>query len=224
MPNLLSVVATERSEEWWLARHQQKLAELKVIKEPIELLFLGDSITHEWEAEGEQYWQQYFAHRKAFNLGFAGDRTEHLLWRLQNGEIHNLSPKWIVLLIGTNNAGHRLDAPEDIAAGVQTILDELHHRLPTSKVLLMAIFPRSRTTKKPMRQRVDDTNTLIKAFSDGKQVHWLNINKQFLTEDGVLLESVMPDLLHLNSAQYDIWAKAVLLYFKCNRLLRIQSK
>jgi beta-glucosidase len=206
----LSIIPTERSEDWWQQRHQQKVLELKEINQPIETLFLGDSITHAWEVEGEQYWQQHFAHRQTLNLGFAGDRTEHLLWRLQNGELENLSPEWVVLLIGTNNAGHRLDPPEDIALGVQAILDELQLQLTTSKVLLMAIFPRSRNTNKPMRQRVDQSNVLIKNLTDGEQIHWLDINKLFLTEDGVLLESVMPDLLHLNSAQYEIWAKAVL--------------
>lgn len=210
----LSVIPTERSEDWWQQRHQKKRAELQRINEPIDILFLGDSITHEWETEGEQYWLQHFAHRRAFNLGFAGDRTEHLLWRLQNGEIDKLSPKWIILLIGTNNAGHRLDPPEDIAAGVLTILEELRIQLPISKILLMAIFPRSRNTNKPMRQRVDVSNSIIKTYTDGKQIHWLDINNQFLTGDGVLLETVMPDLLHLNSKQYDTWAKAVLSYIQ----------
>jgi beta-glucosidase len=209
----LSVIPTERSEGWWQQRHQQKRSELQKINEPLDILFIGDSITHEWEAEGDEYWQQHFAHRKAFNLGFAGDRTEHLLWRIQNSGVDK-SPRWIVLLIGTNNAGHKLDPPEDIATGVLTILDELHQRLPTSKVLLMAIFPRSRNTNKPMRQRIDATNTLIRNFADGKQIHWLDINNQFLTKDGVLLESVMSDLLHLNAAQYDKWAQAVLFAIK----------
>jgi beta-glucosidase len=213
----LSTIPTERSEDWWQQRHYQKLSELQMVIEPVEILFLGDSITHEWEAEGEQFWQQHFAHRNAFNLGFAGDRTEHLLWRIQNGEIDNISPQWVVLLIGTNNAGHRLDPPEDIAAGVRSILNELQHRLPNSKVLLMALFPRSRNTNKPMRQRVDASNTLIKRFANDKKVHWLDINNQFLTEHGILLESVMPDLLHLNHRQYDLWARAVLACIKHQR-------
>lgn len=207
-----AIIPTKRQEGWWQLRHRQKLTELQEINGAVDILFLGDSITHGWEVEGEQYWQQHFAHRHAFNLGFAGDRTEHLLWRLQNSELGKLSPKWIVLLVGTNNAGHRLDSPEDIAAGVQSILKELGIQLPNSKVLLMAIFPRSRNTNKPMRQRVDHSNGLIKEFANGVQIHWLDINKEFLTEDGVLLESIMPDLLHPNSSQYDIWAKAVLNY------------
>ena len=210
MTTPLSIIPTKRSEDWWLTRHQQKLTEHIGIDEPVDIVFLGDSITHAWEVEGEEYWQQHFAHRNALNLGYAGDRTEHLLWRIQNGEIKSLSPKWVVLLIGTNNAGHRHDSPQEIAAGVKVILDELKQRLPNSKILLMAIFPRSRNTAKPMRKRVDSANMLMKAYSDEKQVLWLDINHHFLTDEGVLLESVMPDLLHPNSAQYYLWAKAVL--------------
>jgi beta-glucosidase len=211
MSQPLSTIPTQRSEEWWQQRHQQKITERQKLDNNIELLFLGDSITHAWEVEGETYWQQYFADKKALNLGFAGDRTEHLLWRIQNGEIDNVSTKWAIVLIGTNNAGHRLDSPEEIAAGVEAIINELKKRLGNSKILLMAIFPRSRNTHKPMRRRIDASNVLIKKLTDEQQIFWLDINQQFLTEDGVLLESVMPDLLHLNPAQYDIWAKALLL-------------
>jgi beta-glucosidase len=216
MNNPLSIIPTKRTEDWWLARHKQKLTALKAIDQPIDMLFLGDSITHAWEVEGESAWQRYFSHYSVVNLGFAGDRTEHLLWRIRNGEVAQLSTKWIVLLIGTNNAGHRLDAPEDIAAGIQTILEELRLQLPASKILLMAIFPRSRNTNKPMRQRVDVSNALIKTFTDGKHIHWLDINRQFLTVDGVLLESVMPDLLHPNATQYHKWGHAILSYVEHN--------
>ncbi|AGH43067.1 G-D-S-L lipolytic protein [Paraglaciecola psychrophila 170] len=216
MSKSLSVIPSKRTEDWWQLRHQQKLEELQEINKSIDILFLGDSITHAWEVEGEKYWQQHFAHRRAFNLGFAGDRTEHLLWRLQNGAVKGLSPQWVILLIGTNNAGHRLDAPEDIATGVQTILDEIQLQLPTSKILLMALFPRSRNTNKPMRQRVNASNALIKTFADGKQIHWLDINHQFLTENGVLLESVMPDLLHPNATQYHKWGHSILSYIEHN--------
>ena len=216
MSKPLACIPTERSEVWWQQRHQQKLDEKAAFQHDVELLFLGDSITHAWEVEGDKYWQQHFAHRHAFNLGFAGDRTEHLLWRIQNGEIDGLSPKWVILLIGTNNAGHRLDEPEDIAAGVQLILAELKQRLPQSKILLMAIFPRSRNTHKPMRQRVDASNQFMQPFADQTQVYWLNINSQFLTADGVLVESVMPDLLHLDSSQYAVWGKAMLCFIEQN--------
>lgn len=214
MSKPLSVIATQRNEVWWLQRHQQKLQDKAALKHKVDLLFLGDSITHAWEVEGEEYWLQHFADCQAFNLGYAGDRTEHLLWRIQNGEIDKLAPNWVVLLIGTNNAGHRLDPPEEIAAGVEIILAELRQRLPQTKILLMAIFPRSRNNHKPMRQRINATNALIQRLATASQVYWLDINQQFLTEDGVLLESVMPDLLHPNSAQYAIWAEAIMAFIE----------
>lgn len=205
----LSVIPTKRPEDWWLARHQQKLAELQHIEEAIDILFLGDSITHAWEVEGEAAWRHHFSQQQSLNLGFAGDRTEHLLWRIQNGEIAGLCPNTVVLQIGTNNAGHRLDKPEEIAAGIKAILEELKNRIPESKIVLMAIFPRSRNNQKPMRKRVNLTNQLIQNYADAKQIFWLDINHHFLTEEGVLLETVMPDLLHLNAAQYWIWAMQI---------------
>ena len=166
MTKPLSVIPTQRSEDWWQQRHQHKLDERLSLGSKLDIVFLGDSITHAWEVEGVAAWQHYYAHQKTLNLGFAGDRTEHLLWRIQNGEIDGLCPKMLVLLIGTNNAGHRHDLPEEIAAGVKQILEELKKRLPDTKIVLMAIFPRSRNNKKPMRKRVDLTNQLIKQYTD----------------------------------------------------------
>jgi lysophospholipase L1-like esterase len=205
----LSVIPTQRIEDWWQQRHQQKLNECHTLGNKLDIIFMGDSITHAWEVEGEAAWQHYYAHQKTLNLGYAGDRTEHLLWRIQNGEINGLCPKLLVLLIGTNNAGHRLDTPEEIAAGVKIILEELKQRLPKTKLVLMAIFPRSRNNKKPMRKRVNLSNQLIRQFADNKQIFWLDINHYFLTKEDVLLESTMPDLLHPNAAQYWIWAEQI---------------
>ena len=209
MTKPLSIIPTQRSDDWWQQRHQQKLDECQALAGKLDIVFIGDSITHAWEVEGSAAWQHYYAHQKTLNLGYAGDRTEHLLWRIQHGEIDGLYPKLLVLLIGTNNAGHRLDTPEEIAAGIKTILEELKQRLPSTKLVLMAIFPRSRNNKKPMRKRVNSTNQLIQQFTDKEQVLWLDINHYFLTKDHVLLESIMPDLLHPNAAQYWIWAEQI---------------
>lgn len=205
----LSVIPEERTEEWWQQRHQQKLAEKKALNNDVNLLFLGDSITHSWEDTGAATWQRYYAHLKPLNLGYAGDRTEHLLWRLQNGEVDGLSPKLAIVLIGTNNAGHRAEAAEDTADGVKTILDELQNRLPNSKILLLATFPRSKHKNAPMRKRVTASNELVKRFADNKQIFWLDISQEFLTEDGQVLDTVMHDFLHLGTQQYLVWAEAM---------------
>ncbi|MDU0354457.1 platelet-activating factor acetylhydrolase IB subunit [Paraglaciecola aquimarina] len=205
----LATTAVARTEAWWQQRHQQKLAEKRALDNDVDLLFLGDSITHSWEDTGLAVWNKYYANLKPFNLGYSGDRTEHLLWRLQNGEIDGLSPKLIVLLIGTNNAGHRVESAEDTAAGVEAILQTLRSSLAASKILLLATFPRSKSLKAPMRKRVNAANKLCERLADQQYIFWLDIGQHFLTDDGTVLDTVMPDFLHLAPAQYQVWAEAM---------------
>ena len=205
----LSCIPTKRDEKWWLDRHQLKLEQKAALGNCANIVLLGDSIVHEWEVEGAQACQEYFGAFKLLNLGYGGDRTEHLLWRIENGEIDNFNADYAMLLIGTNNAGHRHDSPGDIAKGIGLIIDKLSSKLPSTKIVLMAIFPRSRHLKKRMRIRVDKTNELIKQFADQKSIFWLNINAHFLTQDGILDEEVMPDLLHPNAKQYEVWGQAI---------------
>lgn len=194
--------------EWWMPRHQQKLLE-KEKMEKVDLVFLGDSITHAWEDKGKQVWQKHYAKRNALNLGFSGDRTENVLWRLQYGEISGIDPKLLVLMIGTNNTGHRQDKPQDTALGIKHILDLLKDKLPNTKVLLLAIFPRGASVDDPLRKINDDINSIIKEYDDGERVHYLDLNHIFLDENGNLSESVMKDLLHPNQDQYQVWADAM---------------
>lgn len=209
----LSIIPVEHTAtwaiEWWLPRHEAKLNEIKQRNHDIDLVFLGDSITHNWESKGAQFWSKYYSHRKALNLGFGGDRTEHVLWRLQNGELDGLNPKLVVLMIGTNNTGHRQDPAEATALGIETILAELKQRLPHSKILLLAIFPRGAQHDDPLRQLNDEINAKIRYFADNKNIFWLNMNHVFLQEDLSLSTEVMEDLLHPESPQYEIWAQTI---------------
>jgi beta-glucosidase len=104
---------------------------------------IGDSITQGWADEGGRIWDAYYGRRRAVNLGFNGDRTEHVLWRLDHGEVEGIAPKLAVVMIGTNNTGVRHDPPEETAAGIQAILAILRTRLPGTKILLLDVFPRS---------------------------------------------------------------------------------
>ncbi|MGS2719692.1 GDSL-type esterase/lipase family protein [Paraglaciecola aestuariivivens] len=206
----LALIPCKSEEDWWLARHQQKLSEKQQLEQPLDLLFLGDSITHAWEVEGAEVWQQDLAHLTKFNLGFAGDRTEQLLWRIQHGQIEQLNPKFCIVLIGTNNAGHRLDPPKEIVLGIQAIVSELQLRLPQSQLVLMALLPRSRNPNKPMRQRIDATNLLLQNWAKTQPLIWLDINQKFLDKNGRLDEIYMPDLLHLSAKSYALWGQAIL--------------
>jgi len=198
--------------DWWLPRHAQKLADAKTIKEKggkIDLLFIGDSITQGWEKEGAPVWKKHYAKRNTFATGFGGDRTENVLWRLQHGAVDNMTPKLVVMMIGTNNTGHRHENPATTAAGIKNLLNELQQRLPQSKILLLAVFPRDEKPDGELRQINNGLNSIIKDYADNKKIFFADINSVFLTKEGVLPETIMPDLLHPNEKGYELWAKAL---------------
>ncbi|MBP7951252.1 MAG: GDSL family lipase [Verrucomicrobiales bacterium] len=182
----------------------------KISKEgAAELVFLGDSITEGWAGAGREAWKKCYETRKAANFGISGDRTEHVLYRLEHGNFDGLKPKLIVMMIGTNNTGHRKDKPENTAAGVKAILDKLQAKCPEAKILLLAIFPRGANSGDELRKINDGTNALIKKFADDKHIFFQDIGGKFLEPDGVLSKSIMPDLLHLSPKGYQIWADAI---------------
>ena len=193
--------------EWWLPRHEEKLELAKTAD--IDLLMIGDSITHGWETGGNAVWQEYYAGRNAFNLGFSGDRTEHVLWRLQNGAVDGMSPKLIVMMIGTNNTGHFMDEAEHTADGIGHIVAEFRERMPDARILLLGIFPRHDSPNNDMRLRNDAINSLVAEMADGDKVHYLDVGPAFLEEDGTLLPGIMPDELHPNAEGYALWAEAM---------------
>lgn len=197
-------------EAWWKTRFEQKQALVK--QGGWELVFMGDSITHGWEGSGKEIWAQHFGAYKALNLGYGGDRTEHVLWRLDNGELDGYQPKLLVLMIGTNNTGHRpqvQESPEDTAAGIKAILDKVGQKSPETKVLLLAVFPRDNKPDGEKRVRNDKVNALIKGLADGQRVRFLDFNAQMLEADGTLTKEMMPDFLHPKEKGYTIWAQAV---------------
>lgn len=185
------------------------------------LVFLGDSITQGWSGKGKAAWEQYWAPLGAANFGIGGDRTEHVLWRLANGNYDGLKPKLTVLMIGTNNTGHQgrpmvehgdavySSTAEETAAGVTEIVKVLKENQPQMKILLLAIFPRGATPDDKMRQQNEKTNALIAKLDDGKNVFFMDVNQSLLESDGSLSKDIMPDLLHPNEAGYEIWAKAI---------------
>lgn len=198
-----------RPNDWWTQRHQEKLEAIKKA-DKIDVVFIGDSITHGWERSGQKTWNETFASLHPLNIGYGGDRTEHVLWRFENGELDGYSPKVAVIMIGTNNTGHRKEKSEDTAAGVKAIVEKLHEKHPETKVLLLAIFPRGATTDDPLRKLNDGANAIIEEeMKDKDYVTFLNINDVFLTDDGTLPKKIMPDLLHPKEEGYKLWADAI---------------
>jgi beta-glucosidase len=198
--------------EWWLPRHQKKLEEVRQLKAAgltPKVVFIGDSITEGWEDAGQQIWAQRYAKYNALNLGFSGDRTENVLWRLQHGELDGIAPKVAVMMIGTNNTGYRQEDPRTTAAGVKRLVDEVRIRLPGTKILLLAVFPRGETPDDPLRSLNDRVNGLISRCADGRNVFFLNINESLTNSDGTLSTDVMFDLLHLTERGYLLWGQSM---------------
>lgn len=204
----VAVTPASRPDPWWQQRHESMNARVK--QGNVDLIMIGDSITHGWEGEGKDVWAKYYAKRNAVNLGIGGDQTSHVLWRLDHGNIDGISPKLAVLMIGTNNAGHTPhQQPEQIAAGVKAIVEKLRAKLPQTKVLLLAIFPRGANDNDELRQINSKTNKIIANLDDGQNVFFLDIGPKFLAADGTLSKEVMPDLLHLTPKSYQTWAEAI---------------
>ncbi len=172
-----------------------------------ELVFLGDSITAGWGRQ-QPIWDKAFGTYKPANFGIGGDRTQHVLWRIKNGELDVIKPKAIVLMIGTNNSA--TDSAEGISKGITAIVETIRSKQPQAKLLLLAVFPRGeKLSPNPQRDKLKEVNATIAKLDDGKHIHFLDIGEKFLQPDGSLSKEIMPDFLHLSPAGYQIWADAI---------------
>ena len=179
---------------------------VKIAKErKAELVFLGDSITAGWAAQ-KDLWNSAFGAYHPANFGFGGDSTQHVLWRITNGELEDFTPKGIVLLIGTNNS--REYSAEAIAEGITKIVKTIREKTPKTKILLLGVFPRG---EKPnlLRDKIKSANEIIAKLDDRQHVYYLDIGNKFLEPDGTITKETMPDFLHLSTKGYKIWADAI---------------
>lgn len=185
--------------------HEEQLAEAKA--GDFDLVMIGDSITHAWSR-----YPEVFKGVKMLNLGFPGDRTQNVLWRIEQGVLDGLSPKLVTLMIGTNHAhepreGHTPDTPEDIFTGIRAVVNEVKARLPDAKILVFSVFPRE---PGPANDRVKAVNAMLPRLADGQQVVHVDINQAFLDEEGNYNSAFYNrDGLHLNPDGYATWAKAL---------------
>jgi beta-glucosidase len=181
---------------------------------PIGALFLGDSITEGW-GQAPHIWEHYFGSYQPANFGISGDQTQHVIWRIENGELDGISPKVVVLMIGTNNSGAHTGA--QIAAANKKIVELIRAKLPQTKILLLAIFPRGPRkardgSPEPWEKRmaaINEANAELAQLADGRTIRFLDINARFLGNDGTIPSSIMPDQLHPNAAGYQLWADAI---------------
>jgi beta-glucosidase len=215
----------------WMQRHEKINERAK--QGDVDLVFIGDSITDGWQSGGarggKEVWEKYYGNRKAMNAGIGGDRTQHVLWRLENGNIDGLHPKLAVIMIGTNNSNGHDNTAEEIAEGIKAIVAKVREKLPKTKILLLAVFPRGevpkitddmsdedrakaekkRDTTLAQREKNAKASQLASQVADDKMVFYMDIGPKFLDADGMLTKDIMPDYLHPNAKGYEIWAAAI---------------
>jgi lysophospholipase L1-like esterase len=186
---------------------------------PIGVLMLGDSITAGW-TKAPHIWEHYFGKWQPANFGIGGDQTQHVIWRIENGELDGINPKVVVLMLGTNNTGANTAA--EIAAADKKIVEMIRAKIPATKVLLLAVFPRGarknaqgvvtddvRAEATKRMNVIKDVNAALAKLDDGKNVRYLDISAKFLGDDGKIPSIIMPDQLHPNAAGYQLWAEAM---------------
>ena len=185
--------------------HQEKLREAKIGK--IDFVMIGDSITHSWSK-----YPSVFKGVNLLNLGFPGDRTQNVLWRIENGALDGISPKLVTLMIGTNNMhdtkkAYPADKPQDIFTGIKAIVAEVRTRLPKSKIVIFSVFPRKEGSE---NDRAKEVNAMLPQLADGKYVSHIDLNRFFSNENGQQDKRFYNrDLLHFNEEGYLAWAKAL---------------
>ena len=199
-----------RGKDWWSSRLLEKRNQIVDSKGEIDLVFFGDSITHYWEKQGAASLEELRKTYSVLDLGYGGDRTEHLVWRGLNGELDGYTAKCVMLMIGTNNH----DKSQDVVAGIRRILDIIAEKQPQAKILLLPIFPRGANAENGTRKRNEAVNAEIVKFADGEKIIWVDFHEKFLDGKGDT-KWCMPDRLHPNAEAYrNIWLPAVLPYFK----------
>lgn len=206
-----SVAAPKQGNARFFELHESFLKRGK--EGPVGVLFLGDSITEGW-GKAKDVWEKHYGKYQPANFGIGGDRVEHVLWRIDNGELNGLQPKVTVIMIGTNNTG--VNTAPEISAGIRKLVGEVRAKLPQTKILLLAVFPRGPRTqdeaaKKDAEKKmaiINDINKDIAKLDDGKNVKFLDIGPKFLV-NGAIPMDVMPDQLHPNAKGYQIWAEAM---------------
>jgi len=190
---------------WFGRNHAKYVQQTQSMK--IDLCFLGDSITAMWPGN---LFGKYFGKYKVVNFGVGGDRTENVLWRLENGELKGQSPKVVVLMIGTNNLG--FNTVEEVALGVETVVKNLQGKFPKTKILLLGILPKLGNAQEPtekMLVKIAKVNAITAKLDDGKMIRYLDFGSKFLDKDGKIQDGILADGVHLTGKGYDIWAASI---------------
>ena len=202
---------------WWANRFLDRHQQVEKLKgKTIDLVLLGDSIMHFWEWKHPASWRKLTEGRTVLNLGYGGDRTENVIWRIEHGELDGYKARNIVLMIGTNNNSSDSTDPANVAKGVETIVALIKAKQPGARLILHPIFPRGSSPKPSKhhaaaRPRNEKTNALLKEFAaKHPEITWIDFNEKLVDATGWVPRELMRDAIHPSDAGYDIWMDAIL--------------
>ena len=202
---------------WWANRFLDRHQQVEKLKgKTVDLVLLGDSIIHFWEWKHPASWRKLTEGRTVLNLGYGGDRTENVIWRVQHGELDGYKARNIVLMIGTNNNSADTTDPANVAKGVEKIVALIKAKQPDARLILHPIFPRGNSPKPTKHHasassRNDKTNALLKEFaSKHPEITWIDFNEKLVDSSGWVPKNLMRDGIHPSAAGYDIWMDAIL--------------
>lgn len=211
LPSTLKPEPHQRDPYDWNGRHEAVMKRNQAVKP--EYVMIGDSITHHWGGEpsgdskkvGAVSWEQLFGPHAATNMGFGFDYVDNAYYRVQNGELDGISPRVIIVLLGTNNLGHRKDTPQACADNIKAFVRLVHQKCPSSKILVLGILPRK---EKDLAELVKQTNKLLQKLQNGKNVFFANPGKALLSADGVFPQKeFLRDVVHPNAKGYEVLEK-----------------
>lgn len=211
LPATLKPEPQHRDPYDWNGRHEDVKKRNSTVKP--EYVMIGDSITHHWGGEpsvgslktGPQSWEQLFGPHAVANLGFGFDYVDNAYYRVQHGELDGISPRVIIILLGTNNLGHRRDTPQACADNIKALVRLVHQKCPFSKILLLGVLPRK---EKDLVEPVKQTNKLLQKLQNGRNVFFANPGKALLSADGVFPQNeFLRDAVHPNAKGYEVLEK-----------------
>ena len=204
-----SAATTPQQRDGWHAERHQRINDTVASRQgAVDLVFVGDSITQGWEGAGRTIWEEAYGPRRAVNIGISGDRTEHVLWRLDHGNLDGITPKVAVVMIGTNNISHNAHSTDEVLAGVQAVVKRIREISPNTRVLLLDIFPRGAHFNQD-RGRITQINQALARLHDEAGVVYLPIGHVFIEDGGTITPEIMPDSLHLSTEGYRRWRNAM---------------
>ncbi|CAL8118026.1 unnamed protein product [Orchesella dallaii] len=202
--------SVERTESWWQERHRDILNSTASQANQIKVVFIGSSSIEKWASDGRQIWDAKYAPLGAINYGIGGDRTEHVIWRIDNGELDGLRPQLVVVYIGSNNVPVHSNNSE-IVRGVDTVITKIHEKVPDANILYLGFFPRGDVNpiSNTLARIVDITDSL-ETIVDGdtqRRSHVFDIFSSLAppSMDRINEEFYQGDKLHLNSDGYALW-------------------